>query len=84
MRIDRFLKVSRIIVRRTIAKEACEQERVKINGKISKPGDRVEIGDIIEIAFGSGTFKAEVLELKDHVKKNEAENLYKVIPDEEN
>lgn len=84
MRIDRFLKVSRIIIRRTIAKEACEQERVKINGKIAKAGDRVEVGDIIEIQFGSGVFMAKVLELKDHVKKNEAGTLYEVIENEEN
>lgn len=79
MRIDKFLKNSRIIKRRTIAKEACQQERIKINEKIAKPSDLVKIGDIIEVEFGSGTVKLEVLNLKDGAKKDDAQNLYKLL-----
>lgn len=76
IRIDKYLKSSRIIKRRTVAKEACEQGRVFINEKKAKPGDEVKVGDIIEINFGSGTFKAQVLILKDNAGKNEADSLY--------
>lgn len=79
MRIDKFLKNSRIIKRRPIAKQACESGRVLINHKPAKPGDDVSIGDIVEIEFGSGTMKIEVLQLKDNPRKDEAENLYKNI-----
>lgn len=79
IRIDKFLKSSRIIRRRTVAKEACTQERVSINGKLAKPSDRVEVGDLLEVTFGSGTMKVEVLELKDTTKKKDAENMYKVL-----
>ena len=63
MRVDKFLKVSRIIKRRTIANEACDAGRVSINGKVVKAGAEVKIGDIIEIQFGNNTTKVEVLEL---------------------
>ena len=79
MRIDKFLKNARIIKRRTVAKEACEQGRVFINHKASKPGDEVKVGDIVQINFGSGTMKIEILRLKDNVGKDEAANLYKII-----
>lgn len=79
MRIDKFLKNSRIIKRRTIAKEACEQGRVYINNKQSKPGDEVRVGDIININFGSGEMKVEVLDISDNVKKSKAPELYKRI-----
>lgn len=79
MRIDKFLKNSRIIKRRTIAKQACEQGRVYINGKQSKPGDDVSIGDIIDINFGSGEMKVEVLDISDNVRKDRATELYKRI-----
>ncbi|RKD33892.1 RNA-binding S4 domain-containing protein [Thermohalobacter berrensis] len=79
MRIDKFLKNSRIIKRRTVAKEACEQGRVFVNGKQVKPGTNVEVGDIIEINFGNNTLKVEVLKLLDHVPKNKAEELYKIL-----
>ncbi|QQY79490.1 ribosomal 50S subunit-recycling heat shock protein [Keratinibaculum paraultunense] len=79
MRIDKFLKNSRIIKRRPIAKEACEQGRVFINGKQAKPGDEVEVGDIVEVDFGTKTMKVEILEIKDNVKKDEALELYKII-----
>lgn len=79
MRIDKFLKNSRIIKRRTVAKEACEQGRVIINGKQAKPGDEVKIGDKIQVNFGSGTMKLEVLDVKDNVSKDNANTLYKSI-----
>ncbi len=79
IRIDKFLKSSRIIRRRTVAKDACTQERVSINGKIAKPSDRVEVGDHLEVTFGSGTMKVEVLELKDTTKKKDAENMYRAL-----
>ncbi|NMA86771.1 MAG: RNA-binding S4 domain-containing protein [Tissierellia bacterium] len=79
MRIDKYLKNSRIIKRRTVAKEACEQGRVFINEKTAKPGDEVEIGDIIEMNFGNSTMKVEVLEVLDNVKKEDAIKLYKII-----
>jgi ribosomal 50S subunit-recycling heat shock protein len=79
MRIDKFLKNSRIIKRRTVAKEACEQGRVLLNGKQAKPGDEVKVGDIIEINFGSGAVKAEILNVMDNVPKDKAIELYKVL-----
>jgi ribosomal 50S subunit-recycling heat shock protein len=79
MRIDKFLKNARIIKRRTIAKEACEQGRVLINDKVSKPGDNVAVGDIIQINFGNGAMKIEVLDISDNVRKDSATELYKTI-----
>lgn len=79
MRIDKFLKNSRIIKRRTIAKEACEQGRVLINDKNAKPGSEVQIGDVIEITFGTNTMKLEVLELLEHVPKEKAQDLYRIL-----
>lgn len=79
MRIDKFLKNARIIKRRTVAKEACEQGRVLINGKVSKPGDEVNVGDEVQINFGNGSMKIEVLDLKDNPGKDGATNLYKEI-----
>lgn len=77
MRVDKYLKNSRLIKRRTMAKKACEQGRVFINEKIAKPGDEVEPGDIIEIKLGTGSTKVEVLSIKDNVAKNQSEELYK-------
>lgn len=79
MRIDKFLKNARIIKRRTIAKEACEQGRVSIGGKIAKPGDEVKVGDMVEIKFGSGNMKFEVLDVSDNVRKDDAVGLYRKI-----
>lgn len=79
MRIDKYLKNSRIIKRRTVAKEACEQGRIYINEKLAKPGDEVKIGDIVQINFGTGSMKIEVLKVDDNVKKDQAEELYKTI-----
>ena len=79
MRIDKFLKNSRIIKRRPVAKEACEQGRVFINEKQAKPGDEVNVGDIIQVDFGTRTMKVEVLKVEDNVRKDDAGELYKII-----
>lgn len=79
MRIDKFLKNARIIKRRTIAKEACDQGRVFINDKVSKAGDEVKIGDEVQINFGSGSMKFRILDIKDNLKKDDATTLYENI-----
>lgn len=79
LRIDKFLKNSRLIKRRTIAKEACEQERITINGKVAKPGSEVNIGDIINIRFGNSEITAKVLLLTESSKKEDAVNMYEII-----
>lgn len=79
MRLDKFLKVSRIIKRRTVANEACDQGRVSVNGRVAKASVDVKAGDIIEIRFGEKVFKAEILNVAEHVLKNEAADLYRVI-----
>lgn len=79
IRIDKFLKNSRIIKRRTVAKQACEQNRVSINGKAAKAGDDVKIGDIVEINFSNAPMKFEVLEIGENVRKDDASNMYKNI-----
>ncbi|MBQ9631661.1 MAG: RNA-binding S4 domain-containing protein [Lachnospiraceae bacterium] len=81
MRIDKFLKVSRLIKRRTVAQEACEAGRVMINGKTAKASSKVAPGDVLEIAFGDRIVKAEVLELKDTTRKDEAAELYRLVAD---
>ena len=79
MRIDKFLKVSRILKRRTVAQEACSGEKVYINGKAAKPSSAVKIGDEVEVCFSGGSLKVRVLNIKDTVKKEEAATLYEVI-----
>lgn len=79
MRLDKYLKISRIIKRRTVANEACDAGRVQINGKEAKAGTKVKVGDIIEIKFGDKTSKYEILLLKETVKKEEATSLYKPL-----
>jgi ribosomal 50S subunit-recycling heat shock protein len=79
MRIDKFLKNSRLIKRRTIAKKACDDGNVFINGKEAKPADDVTVGDRITIEFGESTVNVEVVEVKSHVRKNQADQLYKYI-----
>ncbi len=79
MRIDKFLKVSRLIKRRTLAGEACSQGKVKINGKTAKPGSSVAIGDIIEIRFGSNVIKAEVKSISEVVSKEGSKEMYSVL-----
>ena len=79
MRIDKFLKVSRILKRRTVAQEACSGEKVIINGKAAKPSTAVKIGDVVEVLYTSGSFKFRVLQIKETVKKEEATSLFEVI-----
>lgn len=79
MRLDKYLKVSRLIKRRTVANEACDAGRVMINGKVAKASVNVKQGDIIEILFGSRTVKAEVLDISETVRKEEAKDMYRLI-----
>ncbi len=79
MRLDKYLKVSRIIKRRTIANEACDAGRVSVNGKTAKAGLEIKEGDIIEIKFGNNITKVQVLSVKEQVKKDEASALYKSL-----
>lgn len=79
MRLDKFLKVSRLIKRRTIANEACDAGRVLVNGKVAKASLNVKVGDVIEIQFGTRTVKAEVLALADTSKKEEAKELFRYL-----
>ncbi|MEA4971931.1 hypothetical protein SDC9_157806 [bioreactor metagenome] len=79
MRLDKYLKVSRIIKRRTVANEACDAGRVTVNGKPAKAGTEVKIGDVIEIRFGNNTTKVEVLAISETQKKEEASSMYKSV-----
>ena len=79
MRIDKFLKVSRILKRRTVAQEACSEEKVLVNGKNAKPSTKIKIGDEVEILYAKGAFKFRVLNIKETVKKEEASSLYEVV-----
>ena len=77
MRIDKFLKNSRLIKRRTIAKEACDQGRVFVNDKIAKAGTEVKVGDIIRVEFGNNSISAQVLNLSESCKKEDEATMYK-------
>lgn len=79
MRLDKFLKVSRIIKRRTVANNACDSEHVKVNGRDAKASYDVKIGDIIEVSFGERILKIRVKDIKEHTLKNDATDLYEVI-----
>lgn len=79
MRLDKYLKVSRLIKRRTIANEACDAGRVSLNGKTAKAGSEVKPGDIIEISFGDRTVKAEILKVAETVKKDEASEMFRYL-----
>ena len=79
MRLDKFLKVSRLIKRRTVANEACDAGRVLVNGKSAKASLNVKEGDVIEIEFGTRTVKVEVLDVQETVRKDEAQELYKYL-----
>ena len=83
MRLDKYLKVSRIIKRRTVAKEACDGGRVSIGGRIAKPGTEVKEGDILEIRFGSRLGRYQVTEVRETTRKNEAAEMYRVLPEDE-
>ena len=79
MRLDKFLKVSRIIKRRTVAKELADHDRIKVNGSVAKPATEIEINDIIEITYGTNINTFKVLELKDHIAKDDASIMYELI-----
>lgn len=79
MRLDKYLKVSRLIKRRSVANEACDTGRITVNGKVAKASYDVKVGDVIEIRFGEKVTKAEVLNIAEHVLKNDAEGLYKIL-----
>ncbi|MCG6522695.1 RNA-binding S4 domain-containing protein [Vibrio parahaemolyticus] len=79
MRLDKFLKVSRIIKRRTVAKDACDKGIVTINGKVAKSSSEVNIGDTLEIQFGEKKMKFRGGEVKEHVLKNDAKEMYKIL-----
>ncbi len=79
MRLDKFLKVSRLIKRRTVANEACDAGRVSVNGQVAKASVKVKVEDIIEIQFGTKTVKVEVLDIRDTTKKDEAGDLFKYL-----
>ena len=79
MRLDKFLKVSRLIKRRTVANEACDAGRVSVNGKAAKASVNVKVGDIIEIVFGQKTVKVRVLDIVETTKKEEAKELFEYV-----
>jgi len=79
MRLDKYLKVSRIIKRRTVANEACDAGRVEINGKVAKASVDVKFGDIIAIKFGDKVTKVQVLDIKENVRKEDAQAMYKMV-----
>ena len=79
MRLDKYLKVSRLIKRRTVANEACDAGRVLINDKVAKASTNVNVSDIIEIGFGTRSVKVEVLDVQETTKKDEAKDLFKYL-----
>ena len=79
MRLDKFLKVSRLIKRRTVANEACDNGRISVNGRVVKASYDVKVGDRIEISMGARTVAVEVLEVSDNVRKDDAAGMYKEI-----
>ena len=79
MRLDKYLKVSRLIKRRTVANEACDAGRVMINGKPAKASAAVKAGDVLEIHFGTRTVKAEILNVQETVKKEAAQEMYRLL-----
>jgi len=79
MRLDKFLKISRLIKRRTVANEACDAGRISVNGKVSKASVKVSKGDVIEIQMGTSPVRVEVLDIKETTKKEEAKELFKYL-----
>lgn len=79
MRLDKYLKISRIIKRRTVANEACDVGRVLVNGKVARASYDVKVGDVIEISFGAKDFKVRVTAVSETVKKDDAQSLYTII-----
>lgn len=81
MRLDKFLKVSRVIKRRTVANEACDSEHVEVNGRRAKASYDVKTGDIIVIRYGERTMKLRVADIKEHAAKADASSMYEIIED---
>lgn len=79
MRLDKYLKISRIIKRRTVANDACDTERISVNGKAAKASYQVKVGDVIEVSFGGRTLRVRVKDVREIVGKNESSELYEVI-----
>lgn len=83
MRLDKYLKVSRLIKRRTVANEACSGGRVSLNGKVAKPGAEVKVGDIMTIRFGDRYGKYEILAVAESVRKEGAADLYRILSEDD-
>ncbi len=81
MRLDKFLKVSRIIKRRTVANDVCSMGRVTVNGREAKPSVRLKVGDVVSIVFGNGTVSFRVLKIAETVKKENAQEMYEILED---
>lgn len=79
MRLDKFLKVSRIIKRRTVAKEVADKGRIQINGQLAKSSSSLKVGDSVKILFGNKTLEIKVLQVKDSTKKEDADKMYEII-----
>lgn len=84
MRLDKFLKISRIIKRRSVAKEVADKGRIQINGKLAKSSSTVKIGDVLTIQFGNKTMEIKVSELHESTKKEDAANMYEIITENRN
>ncbi len=84
MRLDKFLKVSRILKRRAVANEACRGGKVDVNGRSAKPSLNLKVGDVVTIGFAGGDLTFEVLDLKETVKKEQAASMYRIISQNDN
>jgi ribosomal 50S subunit-recycling heat shock protein len=82
MRLDKYLKVSRIIKRRTVANDACDAGRVLVNGKPARASYDVKVGDVLELQLGSRSVRAEIVSINEYAKKDTAEEMYKILSDE--
>ena len=81
MRLDKFLKVSRVIKRRTVANDVCSAGRVSVNGRQAKPSVKLKVGDVVSIIFGNGVVTFRVLSIEQTVRKDEASSMYEIIED---
>lgn len=81
MRLDKYLKVSRIIKRRTVANEVCSLGRVSVNGKPAKPSAEVKVGDVLELRMGSKLLRAEIVSIQEHAAKADAGEMYRLLPE---
>jgi len=79
MRLDKYLKVSRLIKRRTLAKDVSDQGKIEVNGKVAKPSHMVKVGDILTLHFGSRVLKARILRLEPSARRDEAQEMYEIV-----